>query len=294
MYALLIKPKVKQTRSGRKILATITEFGAIELAGANISQLRRELESLQSVHQDLVVVACGGDGTVHLALNSLPDMQIPVAVVPLGTGNDFARFIGIKNPSEGLRVLSDGCATTIDHGVITLSDGATRKFVGVASCGFDAQVNERANRYRGPTGTLKYLFALLIELSMLSTRQLDILISGEAPRSERLTLVAIGNTTSYGGGMKMCPTADAHDGLLEVTFVAKVSRRVLLRVLPKVFWGTHVKHPLVTQTSCTIIDISGEAFPVYADGERVGVGPVSVHVVPEGLRVWQAKPATTP
>ena len=294
MYALLIKPKVKQTRSGRKILATITEFGAIELAGANISQLRRELESLQSVHQDLVVVACGGDGTVHLALNSLPDMQIPVAVVPLGTGNDFARFIGIKNPSEGLKVLRDGCATTIDHGVITLSDGETRKFVGVASCGFDAQVNERANRYRGPTGTLKYLFALLIELSMLSTRQLDILISGEARRSERLTLVAIGNTTSYGGGMKMCPTADAHDGLLEVTFVAKVSRRVLLRVLPKVFWGTHVKHPLVTQTSCTIIDISGEAFPVYADGERVGVGAVSVHVVPGGLRVWQAKPATTP
>ncbi len=294
MYALLIKPKVKQTRSGRKILATITEFGAIELAGANISQLRRELESLQSVHQDLVVVACGGDGTVHLALNSLPDMQIPVAVVPLGTGNDFARFIGIKNPSEGLKVLSDGCATTIDHGVITLSDGETRKFVGVASCGFDAQVNERANRYRGPTGTLKYLFALLIELSKLSTRQLDILISGEVRRSERLTLVAIGNTTSYGGGMKMCPTADAHDGLLEVTFVAKVSRRVLLRVLPKVFWGTHVKHPLVTQTSCTTIDISGEAFPVYADGERVGVGPVSVHVVPGGLRVWQAKPATTP
>ena len=294
MYALLIKPKVKQTRSGRKILATITEFGAIELTGANISQLRRELESLQSVHQDLIVVACGGDGTVHLAANSLPDMQIPVAVVPLGTGNDFARFIGIKNPIEGLRVLSDGCATTIDHGVITLSDGETRKFIGVASCGFDAQVNERANRYRGPTGTLKYLFALLIELSKLSTCQLDILISGEARRSERMTLVAIGNTTSYGGGMKMCPTADAHDGLLEVTFVAKVSRRVLLRVLPKVFWGTHVKHPLVTQTSTTTIDISGEAFPVYADGERVGVGPVSVHVVPGGLRVWQAKPATTP
>ena len=294
MYALLIKPAVKQTRSGRKILATMSELGAIELAGANISELQAELASLHTVHQDLVVVACGGDGTVHLAVNSLPDMQIPIAVVPLGTGNDFARFIGIKNPVEGLRVLSDGCATTMDHGVISLSNGDVRKFVGVASCGFDAQVNERANRYRGPTGTLKYLVALLIELSKLSARELEILTSGEAGRNERMTLVAVGNTTSYGGGMKMCPTANANDGVFEVTFVAKVSRRVLLRVLPKVFWGTHVKHPLVTQTSCTKIDISGESFPVYADGERVGVGPVSVHVVAGGLRVWQAKPATTP
>jgi len=294
VYALLIKPAVKQTRSGRKILATISELGAIELAGTGISELRRELASLHTVHQDLVVVACGGDGTVHLAVNSLPDMQIPIAVVPLGTGNDFARFIGIKNPVEGLRVLSDGCTTTMDHGAISLSDGDVRKFVGVASCGFDAQVNERANRYRGPTGTLKYLVALLVELGKLSARELEILISGEARRSERMTLVAVGNTTSYGGGMKMCPTANANDGVLEVTIVAKVSRRVLLRVLPKVFWGTHVKHPLVTQTSCTKIDISGESFPVYADGERVGVGPVSVHVVAGGLRVWQAKPATTP
>jgi diacylglycerol kinase (ATP) len=221
-------------------------------------------------------------------------MQIPIAVVPLGTGNDFARFIGIKNPIEGLRVLRDGDSSSIDHGVISLKDGQSRKFVGVASCGFDAQVNERANRYRGPTGTLKYLFALLVELSKLSARELEILIAGEAPRSERMTLVAVGNTTSYGGGMKMCPTANAADGLLEVTFVAKVSRRVLLRVLPKVFWGTHVKHPLVTQTSCAKIDISGESFPVYADGERVGVGPVSVHVVAGGLRVWQAKRAPTP
>lgn len=294
MYALLIKPTVKQSRRGREILTSLKDLGAIELAGTNISTLRTEIAFLHSIHKDLVVVACGGDGTVHLAVNSLPDMQIPVAVVPLGTGNDFARFIGIKNPVEGLRVLSTGRASAMDHGSISLLDGQTKKFVGVASCGFDAQVNERANRYRGPAGTLKYLAALLVELSRLSTHELEILISGEAARNEKMTLVAIGNTSSYGGGMKMCPTANANDGLLEVTFVSKVSRRVLLRVLPKVFWGTHVMHPLVTQTSCTKIDISGESFPVYADGERVGVGPASVHVIAGGLRVWQANPGTTP
>ena len=294
MFALLIKPTVKQTRSGRRTLAKIHELGAVELTGANDSELLSELATLHKMHQDLVVVACGGDGTVNLAVNSLPDMRIPIAVIPLGTGNDFARFIGIKSSSEGIRVLRGGVATAFDHGVITLADGQSRKFVGVASCGFDAQVNERANKYRGPTGTLKYLVALLVELSRLSARELAIQLAGKEIRNERLTLVAIGNTSSYGGGMKMCPTAVADDGLLEVTFVAKVTRRVLLRVLPKVFWGTHVRHPLVTQASCTEIDISGEAFPVYADGERVGIGPVSVHVVAGGLRVWRAMPATTP
>lgn len=294
MYALLIKPTVKKSRKGRRIIAELKSLGAIELAGTSSTQLRTEVADLQISDPLLVVVACGGDGTVHLAVNSLPNMEIPIAVIPLGTGNDFARFIGIRNPIEGIVTLKSGAARNLDFGVVTLANNETRKFVGVASCGFDAQVNERANTYRGPAGTLKYLIALLVELSKLSARELDIALSGEAKLKQTLTLVAIGNTTSYGGGMKMCPSANANDGLLEVTSVAKVSRRLLLRVLPKVFWGTHVRHPLVTQARCTGIDIGGDSFPVYADGERVGQGPVSIRVVAGGLRVWQAMPANSP
>jgi len=294
MYALLIKPAVKKSRRGRRIIAELKSLGATELEGTSSTQLRTEVENLQTSHPFLVVVVCGGDGTVHLALNSLPNMEIPIAVIPLGTGNDFARYIGIKNPIEGIETLKSGAARNLDFGVVTLANNETRRYVGVASCGFDAQVNERANRYRGPAGTLKYLIALLVELSKLSARELDIAISGETKIKRTLTLVAIGNTSSYGGGMKMCPSADANDGLLEVTFVAKVSRRILLRVLPKVFWGTHVKHPLVTQASCEGIDVGGDSFPIYADGERVGQGPVSIRVVAGGLRVWQAMPANSP
>ena len=294
MYALLIKPTVRKSRRGRRIIAELKSLGAIELEGSSSTQLRAELENLQNSYPFLVVVACGGDGTVHLAVNSLPNMDIPIAVIPLGTGNDFARFIGIKNPIEGIGTLKNGAARNLDFAFITLANNETRKYVGVASCGFDAQVNERANTYRGPAGTLKYLIALLVDLSKLSARELDITLSGETKRRQTLTLVAIGNTSSYGGGMKMCPSADANDGLLAVTFVAKVSRRILLRVLPKVFWGTHVRHPLVTQASCAGIDIGGDSFPVYADGERVGQGPVSIHVVAGGLRVWQAMPANSP
>jgi diacylglycerol kinase (ATP) len=294
VYALLIKPAVKKSRRGRRIIAELKSLGATELEGTSSTQLRTEVENLRTSHPFLVVVACGGDGTVHLALNSLPNMEIPIAVIPLGTGNDFARYIGIKNPIEGIETLKNGAARNLDFGVVTLANNEMRKYVGVASCGFDAQVNERANTYRGPAGTLKYLVALLVELSKLSARELDIALSGETKRRQTLTLVAIGNTSSYGGGMKMCPSADANDGLLEVTFVAKVSRRILLRVLPKVFWGTHVRHPLVTQASCEGIEVGGDSFPIYADGERVGQGPVSIRVVAGGLRVWQAMPANSP
>ena len=294
MFALLVKPTVKKSRSGRQIISELLELGGVELVGSTSTELRTEIDNLRATDPNLVVVACGGDGTVHLAVNSLPDLATSIAVIPLGTGNDFARFLGIKSPREGIAVLSSGRVHDFDFGSIELTSGEQRKFVGVASCGFDAQVNERANTYRGPAGTIKYVIALLVELSKLSARELDIAVAGEANTKAKLTLVAIGNTSSYGGGMKMCPTADAHDGLFEATFVAEVSRRLLLRVLPKVFWGAHVKHPLVTQAVCARIEIAGEAFPVYADGERIGQGPVLIHVVPGGLRVWQATRVKAP
>jgi diacylglycerol kinase (ATP) len=294
LFALLIKPTVLKTARGRRVIAAIHELGAINLLGTTTSQLQSELEVLSALHDKLVVVACGGDGTVHLAVNSLPNSRTSIAVVPLGTGNDFARYLGIKNPKTGIEILRSGVLAEFDLGNISLENGVTRNFVGVASCGFDAQVNERANTYRGPTGTLKYLFALVIELSQLQARELEIRTTQETRSREAFTLIAVGNTSSYGGGMKMCPTADAQDGHLEVTYVSKVSRRLLLRVLPKVFWGGHVHHPKVRQEVCTEIEISGANFPIYADGELVGVGPATIKVRPGVLRVWQALAPQTP
>lgn len=294
MFALLIKPTVLRSVKGRRIVGAIQDLGAIALTGTTSSQLRDELAALQTKHDDLVVVACGGDGTVHLAVNSLPSLNTSIAVVPLGTGNDFARYLGIKDPKTGIAVLRSGVPANFDLGLIRLLDGQTRNFVGVASCGFDAQVNERANTYRGPAGTLKYLVALLVELSKLNSRELTVRTCETPVRTGAFTLIAAGNTSSYGGGMKMCPTANAQDGQLEVTYVGKVSRRLLLRVLPKVFWGGHVHHHQVTQEDCAEIEISGVPFPIYADGEMVGVGPATIQILPSVLRVWWAGTTHTP
>ena len=287
MFALIVKPTVWKSRKAKTVLGGLQGSGAIVLKGSNSAELRIELAELQRDYSDLTLVACGGDGTVHLALNSMPD-NVALAVIPMGTGNDFSRYLGIKDFKTALEVLATGKATALDYGLVTLANGVQRKFLGVASCGFDAQVNERANTYRGPSGTIKYLAALFVELSKLSPSNFTVVSDGAAMRCELLTLVAVGNTSSYGGGMKICPTADAVDGLFEVTYVQAVTRRLLVRVLPKVFWGGHVSHPKVKQEVASRVELGGDSFPVYADGELVGTGPIKVELMPKGVRVWQA------
>jgi diacylglycerol kinase (ATP) len=294
MIALVVKPKLRDTNKFEKILADLARFSPVILQGNNPDLLGAEIVELRKRNSDLTVVACGGDGTFHLALNALPDLDIPLAVVPMGTGNDFARYLGIGKPSQGVAALQDHSPVAMDMGTIELSDGSVKRFAGIASCGFDAQVNERANGYRGPAGTLKYLAALAMELVNLNSRELDVSIDGNAQQTSTYTLIAVGNTSSYGGGLRMCPTANAYDQKFETTFVEQVSRRLLVRVLPKVFWGGHTKHRQVTQTSLQKIHISGEQFPVYADGERIGHGPVVITMHPGAMRVWQAQPTPTP
>ena len=294
MIALVVKPKLLGTKRFEKVLDELTHLGPVILNGSDATSLRTEITELRNLDSNLTVVACGGDGTFHLALNSIPELSVPLAVIPMGTGNDFARYLGIKKPAQAYSTLINHAPTSMDMGTIELTDGSIVRFAGIASCGFDAQVNERANTYRGPAGTLKYLVALAVELVKLNSRNFVISTNGGANQAGRFTLIAVGNTSSYGGGLKMCPTADAFDQQFEVTYVGEVTRRLLVRVLPKVFWGGHTKHRQVTQASAQNIKIGGDEFPVYADGEKIGHGPVVITLHPGAMRVWQAQPTNTP
>jgi diacylglycerol kinase (ATP) len=288
MIALLVKPKLVASKKLDSVLRELADLDPVALQGSDTDSIKSEIAALWELDKNLIVVACGGDGTFHLALNSLPDLQIPIAVLPMGTGNDLARYLGIKKPKMGIAALRTGAPVKMDMGTIELEDGSSRRFAGIASCGFDAQVNERANTYRGPAGTVKYLVALAVELVKLCSREFVVSTDGEEKGTGRFTLIAVGNTSSYGGGLKMCPTADAFDQSFEVTYVDHVTRRLLLRVLPKVFWGGHTKHRQVTQSVARRIEIAGDQFPVYADGEKVGHGPVVITLHPGAMRVWQA------
>lgn len=287
--AVLVKPAVWRSRSRRAVVDRLTEQGAVVLGGSTIAELRTEIARLPA---GSTIAACGGDGTVHLAVNAIAQSDRRLAIVPLGTGNDIARHFGIPRGAKAAAHVRPGPAATvqIDLGLITTGTGTRRYYAGVASCGFDARVNERANRYRGPSGTAKYLVALAGELSALAPTELEI-TDASGRRQQAVTMVAVGNTSSYGGGMRVCPAARADDGWLHVTTVDPVSRRLLVRVLPRVFNGSHVRHPAVTVSETQAMHLSGDAFPVYADGERVGSGPVTIEVVPRALRLVVPGPA---
>jgi diacylglycerol kinase (ATP) len=233
------------------------------------------------------LVAMGGDGTVHLAVQAVAHSATALGVIPVGTGNDFAAESAIpRDPVAAAVLLADalkaGRARRLDLARIDGPDGFTRRFAAVLGAGFDALVNERANGMTWPKGRRRYDFAIFAELVGLRPRHYTITLDGEATGLDAV-LVAVGNTASYGGGMRMCPAADPTDGLLDVVIAGPLSRTTLLRLQPKVYSGKHLSHPQVTAVRARTVGIEAEGITVYADGERMCPLPVTITAEPGAL-----------
>lgn len=235
------------------------------------------------------VVACGGDGTVHAVVQGLAHSQVPLAILAGGSGDDIAAALGF--PLGGaeecaavlVAALSRADAKPVDLGRITTADGTTEYFIGVVSTGFDSSVNERANRM-SRLGGQRYNAAILRELASFRPIDYEAVLDGERVAGPGM-LVSIGNTTSYGGGMRVCPMAVHDDGLLDVTWLGAVSTLTFLRVFPSVFKGEHVEHPAVRTFVARRLEISAPGQMAYADGERIGPLPVSIEAEAGALRV---------
>jgi diacylglycerol kinase (ATP) len=154
----------------------------------------------------------------------------------------------------------------------------------VLCCGFDSAVTDRANRMRWPRGRRRYDVAVLAELARLRPRELTLVLDGEA-QTLPVTLVAVGNTAWYGGGMKVCPGADPADGLFDVTVVAAITRTQLIRTKPLLMTGAHLGHAAVTVHRASRVELSSPGVTTYADGEPVAPLPAVAECVPGALRV---------
>ncbi|MFI6349393.1 diacylglycerol kinase [Streptomyces sp. NPDC050560] len=232
------------------------------------------------------LVAVGGDGMVHLAAQAVAGTGTPLGVVAAGTGNDFARALGL--PVRAPTAAAERVADALDTGggrPVDLGRIGDRWFATVLACGFDSRVNDRGNRMRLPAGRLKYDLAMLAELAALRPLDYKITLGDGSPAEVSGILVAVGNTASYGGGMRMCPGADPHDGLFDVTVVGACTRATLLRVFPRVYRGTHVGHPVVTVHRAARVEIMAPATTAYADGEPLGALPVTAECVRGAVRV---------
>jgi diacylglycerol kinase (ATP) len=161
---------------------------------------------------------------------------------------------------------------------------ADRWWATVLCCGFDSAVTDRANRLRWPRGRRRYDVAVLAELARLRPVELTLVLDGAA-QTLPVTLVAVGNTSWYGGGMKVCPGADPSDGLFDVTVVRAISRMQLIRTKPLLTAGTHVEHPSVTVHRAARVELSCPGVTTYADGELVTPLPAVAECVSGALRV---------
>lgn len=229
-----------------------------------------------------IVVAAGGDGTLGEVANGLVGTSAKLGVLPLGTGNDFARCVGIsENLSVAVDNLFTGKAYPVDLGRV-----GDRYFINVAGCGFDAAVAQRVNRgFRFLRGTAAYVAAVYQTLVTFKPVQMHIIADDEVI-SERTMLCTVANTQSYGGGMRIAPMAQIDDGWLDVCIVKAVSKVEFVRVFPRVFTGTHITHPCFVMFKAKRIRVeSNPAVPVLVDGDVRGTTPVEFIAHPSAIQV---------
>ncbi|MBD2831182.1 diacylglycerol kinase [[Kitasatospora] papulosa] len=279
--------------SGRGARAAQPAASALRDAGFSVrtvlgedadDALRRAREAVAGGTGALITV--GGDGMMSLALQAVAGTATPLGAVAVGTGNDFARALGlpIRDPAAAGRLAAEalkaGTVRSIDLGRV-----GERWFGSVLASGFDSRVNDRGNRMRWIGGRFKYDLAILAELAAFRPIPYRLRLDDGPVTEVEATLIAVGNGTTYGGGMRICADAVMDDGLLDVTVVGDCSRTTLLKVFPKVYRGTHLGHPAVTVHRVSSISLAAAGVTAYADGEPLGPLPLDVTCVPGAVRV---------
>jgi diacylglycerol kinase (ATP) len=265
--AVVTNPASGQGRA-REAARTVVErlsadgVSVVEIHAPSAALTREQVRDVVTAGAPDAVVCVGGDGLVNTILDPLARSGVPLALVPAGTGNDLARELGIADePARAAELVRSGQVRTIDLGRLEPAGHDPMWFATVACTGFDARVTLRANRMRYPRGRSRYTFAAVAEIAHGIAVPYRIELGG--PAAEAITtealLVAVGNTTTYGGGMLICPDARCDDGLLD--------------------------HPAVSQYRAESLSVVAPGAPATADGEPAGRLPLTVRVEPRALTV---------
>lgn len=288
--ALLANPRSGKGRGARiadEALRHLRDRGAEvrSYAGDSAAATSELAEAALRTRPDALVVV-GGDGTLSGILDVVCTSGTPIVLVPAGTGNDLARALGL--PRHDAAAAADlaltGRLRAVDVGEIRTADGVF-PFLTVAALGFDAKVSDRTNRLRWPAGVLRYYLALAIELVRLRPLAFHVGVDAAPGTTEPGTLVAVGNTASYGGGMPVCAGAEPDDGMLDVVEVGPLGRLRLLRLFPLLLSGRHLDRAEVRHRRARTVTVSAADLVVYADGERRGERWCTISVRPGALAV---------
>jgi diacylglycerol kinase (ATP) len=292
MRVAIVANPVSGRGKGRKLIpeigAMLTSLGVdhrvLESADAP-DAVRLAREASEGGAQ--IVAALGGDGQVGVVANGIleAERRAALAVIPAGSGNDFARALGLdrKDPLGAARLLEAPELRPID--AVRLETPQRRCFfVNIGSAGFDSEVNAYANKLRLVKGTASYVVGVMVMLRRFTPGQFRVTVDGSEQQVAGM-LVAVGNAVSYGGGMKVTPSALLDDGLLDICVLGAVSKFEFLKTFPKVFRGSHVDHPAVQMLRGRRVEVSAEReMQVFADGDHVGTLPATFELLPGALR----------
>lgn len=275
--ALKLLPRLEHELDARRISFRVERTRGLE-HGVELA--------LRAVEAGEVPVVLSGDGLIGAVGGAMAGSETPLGVVPCGRGNDLARVLGIPaDPAAAVEVIAAGHTRRIDVG-----EANRRRFLGIASAGFDSDANRIANETRLLRGNLVYAYAALRALARWRPARFSLRVGGENHRFSGYA-VAVANSSTYGGGMAIAPNAQLDDGQFDVVMIGEVGKLRFLTNLPKVFKGTHVQNDEVRVIRTTSLKLSASRpFAVYADGDRLTELPATLRVLPRALSVFVPPP----
>jgi diacylglycerol kinase (ATP) len=284
--ALLTNPTAGKGRGGKARAAVLERLRGAGLSVRDLSgqDADEALDLARAAVADGVesLVVLGGDGMVHLGVQAVAGTGTPLGIIPAGTGNDVARYFDLprKDPVAAADRVIAGATRQVD-----LARAGTKYFATVLCAGFDAMVNERANRMTWPKGQMRYNLATLSELRVFRPLPYTLELDGKQLKLDAM-MVSVGNGPSFGGGLRITEGAVLDDGMLDVVIIKPMTRTSLVRTYPKLFKGTHVTHPQYEHHLVRTVTIAAPGITTYADGERFGDLPLTVECAPGALIVY--------
>ena len=269
---LKLLPRVEAALDGRRAVFRVQRTKDLE---HGVEQALRAVEAGE------VPVVMSGDGLVGAVGGAIAGSDTPLGILPGGRGNDLARVLEIPNqPEAAVDTLFSGNSRRIDVG-----EANGKRFLGIVSVGFDSECNRRANEVKLIRSNLVYAYSLFLTLWSWKPARFTIRVDDERTRFTGYS-VSVANNSTFGGGMRIAPSAELDDGLFDVVTVGEVGKLRYVGNLPKVFKGTHVEADEVRVFRAPHLEISAsKPFPVYADGEHLTDLPASLRVLPRALSV---------
>lgn len=285
--ALIINPTAGRGEAGkrvREIAQRLRHYG-LTTPTWHYTQARGDGERLARAAVAAgatLVAAVGGDGTLHEVVNGVLGSSATLGLIPFGTGNDFARALGLFGDLDvACRALTQGRTHRVDVGTIEgEGTGGPRRFLVLAGTGYDARTAQTVNAgIKYLAGAPAYVWGAILTAKDFSPFQLTLTPEGGETIHTRAMFVSFANSATTGGGMRIAPDAKVDDGLLDICLVREIPKAQMLWQLTQVFKGDHVKHPAVTMLKAVRVTVQADPpQPLLIDGEVLGTTPATISI----------------